>query len=68
MATRTRSTLATVTPTSDDQSQFELDSSSRGNEEVEHESLLPPTDGGKDAWQFLAAAFVIEILIWGRCN
>lgn len=26
---------------------------------------LPPVDGGKDAWLFLAACFVIEALIWG---
>lgn len=26
---------------------------------------LPPVDGGKDAWLFLGACFVIEALIWG---
>lgn len=27
---------------------------------------LPPTDGGKDAWLFLLAAFVLEALVWGN--
>lgn len=26
---------------------------------------LPPTDGGKDAWLFLFACFMLEGLIWG---
>ncbi|KAA8650801.1 hypothetical protein EYZ11_007826 [Aspergillus tanneri] len=30
-----------------------------------NERQLPPIDGGKDAWLFLAACFVIEALIWG---
>ncbi|KAF2006141.1 putative MFS monocarboxylate transporter [Amniculicola lignicola CBS 123094] len=30
-----------------------------------NESSLPPVDTGKDAWMFLAAAFVIETLVWG---
>jgi hypothetical protein len=34
-----------------------------------HESLsgLPPKDGGKAAWLFLAAAFVVEVLTIGEC-
>ncbi|SPO02804.1 related to monocarboxylate transporter 2 [Cephalotrichum gorgonifer] len=28
-------------------------------------AALPPTDGGKDAWLFLAACFMIEGLVWG---
>jgi hypothetical protein len=28
-------------------------------------SSLPPVDGGKDAWFFLAACFAIEALVWG---
>ncbi|KAJ4399162.1 hypothetical protein N0V85_006098, partial [Neurospora sp. IMI 360204] len=28
-------------------------------------SQLPPVDGGKDAWLFLAACFVVEALVWG---
>jgi hypothetical protein len=27
---------------------------------------LPPVDGGKDAWLFLAAGFIIEGLTWGE--
>ncbi|KAE9576833.1 MFS transporter asaE [Colletotrichum fructicola] len=26
---------------------------------------LPPVDGGKQAWLFLAACFAIEVLVWG---
>lgn len=26
---------------------------------------LPQVDGGKDAWMFLAACFMIEALVWG---
>lgn len=26
---------------------------------------LPPVDGGKDAWLFLTASFVLECLVWG---
>ena len=26
---------------------------------------LPPVDGGRDAWLFLAAAFMVETLVWG---
>lgn len=28
-------------------------------------AALPPVDRGRDAWLFLAAATVIEILVWG---
>ena len=66
MATRSESVLVAAAATPDNQSQFELETASRWNEEPEHESLLPPTDGGKDAWLFLAAAFVIEIMVWGK--
>lgn len=30
-----------------------------------HEFSLPPADSGKAAWLFLAACFVVEVLIWG---
>ncbi|KAG6018654.1 hypothetical protein E4U41_003683 [Claviceps citrina] len=33
-----------------------------------HESSLPPVDGGKDAWCFLAACFLVEALTWGFPN
>jgi hypothetical protein len=32
-----------------------------------HEFSLPPVDGGKDAWLFLAACFAVDALVWGRC-
>jgi hypothetical protein len=64
MVTRNRTALpAHLTP--DNHSQFQLESSSRWNEDVELESLLSPTDGGKEALSFLAVAFVIEVLVWG---
>jgi hypothetical protein len=30
------------------------------------EFSLPQVDGGKDAWLFLAACFVVEALVWGK--
>jgi len=27
--------------------------------------VLPPVDGGKEAWLFLGACFVLELLVWG---
>lgn len=43
-------------------SELELEDQGEGNSQQ-----LPPVDGGKDAWLFLAASFVIEALVWGRC-
>lgn len=37
-----------------------------GPEHRAHESPLPPADGGKDAWLFLAAGFVVEAMVWGE--
>ncbi|KAI2467528.1 MFS general substrate transporter [Annulohypoxylon bovei var. microspora] len=34
-------------------------------EEERQEFSLPPVDGGKDAWLFLAACWAIEALVWG---
>lgn len=31
------------------------------------DSSLPPADGGKAAWLFLAACWVIEALVFGEC-
>ncbi|RHZ61288.1 hypothetical protein CDV55_104257 [Aspergillus turcosus] len=39
--------------------------SSIQNHDHEQDQQLPPMDGGKDAWLFLAACFMIEALIWG---
>ena len=33
-----------------------------------NEFSLPSVDGGKDAWMFLGATFVLEALVWGMCN
>ncbi|KAJ7606026.1 MFS general substrate transporter [Roridomyces roridus] len=33
-----------------------------------NESALPPTDKGSGAWSFLAAAFVVEAVVWGFPN
>jgi hypothetical protein len=30
------------------------------------EFSLPPADGGKAAWLFLAAGFVVDGLVWGQ--
>ena len=30
-----------------------------------HGFSLPQADGGKEAWLFLAAGFVVEALVWG---
>ncbi|KAF2119086.1 putative MFS monocarboxylate transporter [Lophiotrema nucula] len=45
---------------------IELESYS-GSEEQHYlnVSSLPPVDTGKDAWLFLAAAFMVETLVWG---
>ncbi|KAF7316238.1 hypothetical protein MIND_00142400 [Mycena indigotica] len=32
------------------------------------ESSLPPTDRGRGAWSFLAAAFFVEAIVWGFPN
>ena len=34
-------------------------------EHHDNEKPLPPVDGGKDAWLFLFAIFVLEAVIWG---
>ena len=34
-------------------------------DEPHNEVQLPPVDGGKDAWLFLAAGFMMEALVWG---
>ncbi|KAF1969355.1 MFS general substrate transporter [Bimuria novae-zelandiae CBS 107.79] len=49
--------MADTTPAS---SEFELED--RGERSPQQ---LPPVDGGKDAWLFLAASFVVEALVWG---
>lgn len=33
--------------------------------ELNHISSLPPADGGRDAWKFLIASFIVEAVLWG---
>ncbi len=33
--------------------------------EPEETASLPPVDGGRAAWLFLAGSFFIEMLLWG---
>lgn len=54
--------MADTLPDSSRTSEFELESST-GERSLQE---LPPVDGGKDAWLFLAAAFVVEALVWGE--
>lgn len=35
-------------------------------EPEERTHLVPPSDGGKQAWLVLAGGFVINVLIWGK--
>lgn len=28
--------------------------------------VLPPTDGGRQAWSYLLACFIVEAVLWGR--
>jgi len=46
----------------------ELSVFQQGDETAEREAAqsLPRVDGGKDAWLFLAACFMLEALIWGK--
>ena len=52
-----------VSTTSDESTTPQADSQP---EDGRQEFSLPPVDGGKDAWLFLAACFAIEALVWGR--
>lgn len=36
-----------------------------GHEHAEPEQSLPPVDGGRHAWCFLASVFLFEAVIWG---
>lgn len=40
-----------------------------GEDDADNQEFsLPPADGGKDAWMFLAACFVCEAMIWGKLD
>jgi hypothetical protein len=49
---------------------IELELHPRRHEQTEDvnsvEFSLPPVDRGKQAWLFLAGAFMIEALVWGE--
>ncbi|KAF8172024.1 major facilitator superfamily domain-containing protein [Mycena galopus ATCC 62051] len=57
---------------SDAQSVLDLDSASSSNSRdilrSVNESALPPVDKGLGAWTFLAAAFMVEAIVWGFPN
>lgn len=42
-----------------------IDVAAENGQHVGQEFSLPAVDSGKDAWLFLAAAFVVEFLVWG---
>ncbi|KAF2278820.1 MFS general substrate transporter [Westerdykella ornata] len=46
-------------------SELSYDDRSLENRDTGNGFSLPPTDGGKDAWLFLFACFILEALIWG---
>ncbi|KAH8879903.1 MFS general substrate transporter [Thozetella sp. PMI_491] len=48
-----------------DSSSVQADETAVEPHDPRHEFSLPPVDGGKDAWLFLAACFMIEGLVWG---
>ncbi len=52
----------------DEYSQSRLErAASPGDQDNQHIGFsLPRADGGKDAWLFLAGAFAIEALVWGK--
>ncbi|KAI5474232.1 MFS monocarboxylate transporter [Pseudohyphozyma bogoriensis] len=53
-------TIASYPPVPSPSTQFEV-SSADG-------TALPPVDGGKAAWLFLASAFVLELNVWGYAS
>ncbi|KAF2179001.1 MFS general substrate transporter [Zopfia rhizophila CBS 207.26] len=55
----------TLTQTPRDGSRAELQSDPESDIGHHQAFSLPAVDSGKDAWMFLAAAFVVEILVWG---
>lgn len=48
------------------ESQISLQPLAGWDEDVNNEgSSIPPVDSGKHAWTFLAAAIVLEMMLWG---
>jgi len=65
----------TLDPTMDSSTVVPMRPLSNSQEEIENQQLdeqhglefsLPQADGGKDAWLFLAACFIVEALVWGN--
>jgi hypothetical protein len=48
--------------------EMELEPGSALDETQHPRFSLAPADTGKEAWGFLAAAFMMEIMIWGKCS
>jgi hypothetical protein len=59
-------TSGAETPTSNVNGSTSTPDDSLENQLQNHEFSLPPVDGGKDALLFLAAAFMLEALVWGQ--
>jgi hypothetical protein len=48
--------------------EMELEPGSALDETQHPRFSLAPADTGNEAWSFLAAAFMMEIMIWGQCS
>ena len=58
--------IADLSRHSHESTRRDVESPTRSQDEPrEHIPALPPVDGGRQAWSFLAAATVMEMLIWG---
>ena len=58
--------MATDTTHAHELDTLDTESNSIETARSEHVSSLPPTDGGWQAWLFLFASFLIEMLLWGE--
>lgn len=59
--------LSTIVARPDDNQSQDLDDSNVfGRAEDGEVFSLPPADGGKDAWLFLASCVVFEAISWGK--
>lgn len=57
--------LSISDPHRETDSVYDLDASNFEPADDVDLAYLPRADGGKDAWLFLAACFVLEMMIWG---
>lgn len=58
--------LSDLTTERDEPRGLQLDDLDNVNDTPEFS--LPCADGGKDAWLFLAACFIVEALVWGELD